>query len=209
MVGHCLTWIGEGEAGIGGGAQGCRAVEPHRPAQIEVMALESIGFALAVRGDFDEAEPWIEQATGRCTPSIGPPLSGDEPLAPGDVPARAGPAWPKRASWSPRPSSSRSRSASDFSARRCSRRWRAPRKIRPSAGAGWRKEKPCSGLIAWRTSRLMFYRDAIDVSLEDGNWDEALRYADDLEEFARPEPFALRAGRRAGARASRARASRT
>jgi len=38
-------------------------------------------------------------------------------------------------------------------------------------------------------SRLMFYRDAIDVSLEEKNWEEALRYANDLEAFARPEPF--------------------
>ena len=38
-------------------------------------------------------------------------------------------------------------------------------------------------------ARLMFYRDAIDISLEEKNWEEALRYANDLEEFARPEPF--------------------
>lgn len=37
--------------------------------------------------------------------------------------------------------------------------------------------------------RLLFYRDAIDVVLEDSNWDQALRYADALDAFARPEPL--------------------
>ena len=38
-------------------------------------------------------------------------------------------------------------------------------------------------------ARLFFYRDAIDTVLEDGNWDEALRYAEGLEAFAQHEPL--------------------
>ena len=37
--------------------------------------------------------------------------------------------------------------------------------------------------------RLMFYRDAIDIALEERNWEEALRQADALEEFVRSEPL--------------------
>ena len=40
-------------------------------------------------------------------------------------------------------------------------------------------------------SRLMFYRDAIEASLEDGNWDDALRYADALEQSVASEPVAF------------------
>lgn len=36
---------------------------------------------------------------------------------------------------------------------------------------------------------LMFHRDAIDVSLADKNWDEALRYAEALEASCRAEPL--------------------
>lgn len=36
---------------------------------------------------------------------------------------------------------------------------------------------------------LFFYRNAIDVSVEWGDWDEARRYADALEEFVRAEPL--------------------
>jgi len=38
-------------------------------------------------------------------------------------------------------------------------------------------------------ARLMFYRDAIDVSLEEKNWEEALRHASALEAVVRPEPL--------------------
>jgi tetratricopeptide (TPR) repeat protein len=34
-----------------------------------------------------------------------------------------------------------------------------------------------------------FYRHAIDATLAAGEWDEAVRYADALEEYARPEPL--------------------
>jgi tetratricopeptide (TPR) repeat protein len=34
-----------------------------------------------------------------------------------------------------------------------------------------------------------FYRDAIEVSIEHGNWDEADRYAAALEDYTRPEPL--------------------
>jgi hypothetical protein len=37
-------------------------------------------------------------------------------------------------------------------------------------------------------SRLLFYQDAIEVSLEDGEWDAALQYADSLEESIEAEP---------------------
>jgi hypothetical protein len=35
----------------------------------------------------------------------------------------------------------------------------------------------------------MFYRDAIDACLARGKWSEALRYADALEDYVRPEPL--------------------
>jgi hypothetical protein len=34
-----------------------------------------------------------------------------------------------------------------------------------------------------------FYRDALDASLDGGDWDEAERYADALEAYSRPEPL--------------------
>jgi hypothetical protein len=36
---------------------------------------------------------------------------------------------------------------------------------------------------------LMFYREAMDISIEHENWMETLRYADALESFMRPEPL--------------------
>jgi class 3 adenylate cyclase/tetratricopeptide (TPR) repeat protein len=38
-------------------------------------------------------------------------------------------------------------------------------------------------------NHLYFYRDAIETKLEDGDWDGAERYAEALEDFARPEPM--------------------
>jgi hypothetical protein len=37
----------------------------------------------------------------------------------------------------------------------------------------------------------MFYSDAIEVSLEDGDWDDALQYADALEESVGAGPVAF------------------
>ena len=37
----------------------------------------------------------------------------------------------------------------------------------------------------------MFYEDAIDLTLRTGDWQRALRYADELEEYIRPQPFAF------------------
>ena len=36
---------------------------------------------------------------------------------------------------------------------------------------------------------LWFYRDAMEVSLEDADWDGARRYAAALEAYTRPEPL--------------------
>ncbi len=39
-------------------------------------------------------------------------------------------------------------------------------------------------------NHLLFYPDAIDVMLSEGDWDEVERYAAALEEYPRPEPLA-------------------
>ena len=38
-------------------------------------------------------------------------------------------------------------------------------------------------------NQLMFYRDAIDAKLDDGDWDAVERYAGLLEDFTRDEPY--------------------
>ena len=43
---------------------------------------------------------------------------------------------------------------------------------------------------AWGQSTLAFYRDAMEACIHNENWRGALHYADELEEFTRPEPIA-------------------
>jgi hypothetical protein len=38
---------------------------------------------------------------------------------------------------------------------------------------------------------LLFYREAIDISIEHESWDEALRFANALESFVQSEPLAF------------------
>ena len=62
MVGHCLTWTGQGQAGLREVRHAVELSNRVGLAQTEVMALESIGFALVFHGAYDEAQPWIEKA---------------------------------------------------------------------------------------------------------------------------------------------------
>ncbi len=83
--------------------------------------------------------------------------------------------------------SSRSRRASDSSALRCWPRWPCTKKIRASASAGCSDGEAMVHAGCLAHASLMYYRDAIDVSLADRDWDEALRYADALEAMCRAE----------------------
>ena len=135
-------------------------------AQTEVMALESIGFALVFHGAYDEAQPWIEKAIAAARQAGRPPLPRDGLHAHGRVPARKQGASPRRARCWPRPSSWRSRSASGFSGRRCSRPWPASAEA-PAERKRLLQEGEAMLESCLAHARLFFYRDAIDAALED------------------------------------------
>jgi ATP/maltotriose-dependent transcriptional regulator MalT len=156
--------------------------------QIEVMALESLSFALVLRGDFAEAESWLQQATAvanqatarrylatnhilmaACQRAQGNLVAAREFIDKAfEISKEIGMAFLGPSLFAAKASAARD----------------------PVERRRWLEEGEAmleSDCLAH--GRLMFYRDAIDVSLKDGGWEEALRYAGALEEFVRPEPL--------------------
>ena len=188
MAGHCLVWGGEGDAGL----QAIRtAVERSSRLglpQIEVMALESVAFSLVFRGDFDEAAQWLDQAIvaarqagarrylavdyllmSACRKAQGRMAEARELISQAfDLCSQIGMAF-----LGPSLFVARASAAADPAERR--------RLLQEG--------ETMLSLEGLAHARLMFYKDAIDVALEDRNWDEALRYAGGLEQVASAEPL--------------------
>ena len=187
MIGHCLTWTGHGAAGVGEVRRSVELSKRIGLAQMEVRALESVGFALLFDGRYDEAQPWIEKAIAAarhagarrylavdcmllaaCRRAQGRFAEARELLAEAHELANQigfgflGPGL--------------------FAAM-----------ARVTEGPAERKRllDDATDLVedCLAHARMFFYRDAIDVALEDGDWDAALRYADAFEAFVRPEPL--------------------
>jgi class 3 adenylate cyclase/tetratricopeptide (TPR) repeat protein len=190
MIGHCLNWIGEGEAGLTEVRKAFELSSRIGLRQIEVMALESVGFILAVRGDFDGAEPWIEKGT-----VVAREASARRYLATNHLLlARCRHAQGRLAE-----ARALVAEAIDLS-KQTSTGFLGPALFAAMAGVaeGAAERRRCLeeghamlGADCVAPSRLMFYRDAIEASLEDGNWDDALRYADALEQSVASEPIAF------------------
>jgi class 3 adenylate cyclase/tetratricopeptide (TPR) repeat protein len=62
MVGHCMDWNAEGPGGMAEIRKALELSSRIGVPQTEVVALESLSFTLVNRGEFEEAEPWIEKA---------------------------------------------------------------------------------------------------------------------------------------------------
>ena len=154
-------------------------------AQTEVMALESMGFALVFQGAYEEAQPWIEKAIAAARQARAP-LPRHELHAHGGMPGQDGHVTEARARLVEAFELAQ-QIRMGFSGRRCSQGWPG----RP--GTGERKRLLQDGEAMLESSlahaRLFFYQDAIDTVLQDRNWDEALRYAEGLSNSCRTSPW--------------------
>lgn len=187
MVGHCLAWTGEGAAGL---AEVRRCVDLSARiglAQIEVMTLESVGFALLFDGAYEEAQPWLEKAIASAR------QAGARRYIAVDIMLMA---TVRRAQG--RPAQARALLAEAFElSQHIGMAFFGPSLLGAMAKAAanpaerTRLLQEAEALLdgALAHASLMFYRDAIDIALEASEWDEALRYCDALETFARPEPL--------------------
>ena len=189
MVGHCLTWTGQGQAGLREVRHAVELSNRVGLAQTEVMALESIGFALVFHGAYDEAQPWIEKAIAASRQA-----GARRYLATNYMLMAAC----RRASG--RRAEARALVAEAFDlAKQTGMGFFGPSLLAAMASSAEapaeRKRLLQEGEAMLESclahARLFFYRDAIDAVLEDGNWDEALRYAEGLEQFVRDEPLAF------------------
>ncbi len=209
MVGHCRAWTGDADAGLVDIRKAVALSQRIGLAQIEVMALESLSFALILRGDFAEAESWLGQATAvarqatarrylavnhllmaSCRRAQGNFVAARELVDEAfEISKEIGMAF-----LGPSLFAAKASATQDPVERR---RWLQEGEAMLQAD--------CLAHV-----RLMFYRDAIDIALEERSWEEALRHADALEEFVRPEPLPFaQLGRCAGSGTRCARASRT
>jgi class 3 adenylate cyclase/tetratricopeptide (TPR) repeat protein len=187
MVGHCLNWGGDGEGSLreirAAVALSARLGMP----QTEVMALESLGMTLTLRGAFEEAEPFVDRAIVAARQASSRRfLSVDLMLKARCLGARGRRAEARAACAEAIELAHQTgigflgaslyavmSMLSDEAAER--RRWLAE------------GEALLAG-DCLAHARLMFYRDAIDVALQDGRPDDALRYADGLERCMQAEP---------------------
>jgi class 3 adenylate cyclase/tetratricopeptide (TPR) repeat protein len=188
MTGHCLCWIGEGETGLATVRKAFELSSRIGLRQIEVMTLESMGFVLMIQGNFAEAEPWVEEAT-----TLAREASARRYLATNHmVMARC-----RRAQGRLAESRALIDEASEV-AKETSAGFLGPAIYAALAGSSKdpaeRKRWLEQGLemldaYCMAPSRLLFYQDAIEVAIEDGEWDAALSYADSLEKFFEAEPI--------------------
>jgi len=188
MVGHCLDWNAQGASGV---AEIRKAVELSARIgvpQTQVIALESIAFALAGRGEFDDAEPWIEKAI------VAAQRAGARRYVATDLMLLA-------------------------QCRRSQQRVEEARQLIHQSyeicmqiGMGFLGTSVLAAMAATSPdpaerrrllaegealctqeclahARLMFHQEAMDISLLERDWDEALRHADVLDKFTAAEPL--------------------
>jgi tetratricopeptide (TPR) repeat protein len=188
MVGHCLAWNGEADAGLEEIRGAAELAHRIGLAQIEVMALESLAFALVLRGDFAEAEAWLGKAT-----AVARQATARRYLATNLILTAAC----RRAQGNLVAARELVEEALTIS-KETGLAFLGPSLFAAKAGAAqdpderqrWLQEgEAMLGADCLAPGRLMFYRDAIDLSLEEGSWEDALRYAEALEEFVRREPM--------------------
>jgi class 3 adenylate cyclase/predicted ATPase len=187
MVGHCLTWTGDATTGI---REVRRSVElAHRVGltQMEVRALESVGFALLFDGRYEEAQPWIEKAIAAARQAGARRYLAVDCMLLAACRREQG-----------RLAEARALLAEALElANQIGFGFLGPELFASMAEVS---ESPierrqlmeqAAGLVdsCLAHARMFFYRDAIDVALEDRDWREALRWADAFEAFARPEPL--------------------
>jgi len=188
MAGHCRAWNGDADAGLQQIRDAVTLSQRIGLPQIEVMTLESLSFALILRGDFAEAEAWLEQATAAARQAtarrylaVNCLLLASCRRARGDVVAAL--EFIEQALEISREIGIGFLGPSLFAAKASAIR-------DPVERRRWLQEgEAMLGADCLAHGLLLFYRDAIDISLEDRNWDEALRYADGLEAFFQTEPL--------------------
>ena len=187
MVGHCRAWNGEADAGLQEIRDAVALSQRIGLPQIEVMTLESLSFALILRGEFAEAESWLErataaarQATARRYLAVNCLLLASCRRARSDVVAAL--EFIEEALEISKEIGIGFLGPSLFAAKASAARDPAERRRWLQEGEAM-LQADCLA-----HGRLLFYRDAIDVCLEDQSWEEALRHADGLESFFQAEP---------------------
>jgi class 3 adenylate cyclase/tetratricopeptide (TPR) repeat protein len=188
MIGHCLGWLGEAEQSLLEIRKALSLSNRIGLLQTEVMTLESLAFALVFQGHYAEAEPWAERAT----------------IAARQASARRYLAVNHMLMAACRRARDRLDEASELISEAMAisvqtgmgflgpslYAVRAGVEKDPTERRRWLREgEALMTTDCLAHARLMFFRDAITISIEDQSWDEALRYAQALEDFVRPEPM--------------------
>jgi ATP/maltotriose-dependent transcriptional regulator MalT len=154
------------------------------------MALESLGMVLAFRGDYEEAEPYIERAIQAARQaSARRYLSIDLMLKSRCLLAR-GRRDEARAALTEAIELAQQTGLGFMGASLLA----CMALVTDEPGERRRWVEQGEALLAGDClahARLMFYRDAIDIALADGRLDDALRHADGLEACTQAEPLPM------------------
>jgi class 3 adenylate cyclase/tetratricopeptide (TPR) repeat protein len=190
MVGHCLDWTGQGDSGLEVVREAVELSERIGVSQTHVVTLESYAFMLLNRGLLAQAEPWIEKATEAARKASARRYLSIDLLMMSVCRHAQG-----------RTAEARALVQDAFElAKQTGTGFLGPSLLAaiaryeedPQQRKRWLQDGEAmvhAGCLAHAS--LMYYRDAIDISLSDREWDEALRYADALEAMCREEPLAF------------------
>jgi class 3 adenylate cyclase/tetratricopeptide (TPR) repeat protein len=189
MVGHCLTWSGDGDAGLREVQAAVALAERLGVPQTRVMAMESLAMTLTLRGDVAAAEPVIDQAIdvarrasarrylsidlmmrANCRHLQGRTRDAREALDEAvELARQTGLAFIGAAIYA-----SIALTCDD-----------------PAERRKWIEDGEVLANGALVHARLMFYRHAVDAALLDDRLDEALRFAAAAEACEHDEPLIL------------------
>ena len=189
MVGNCLVWIGVGDRALAETRAAVQLAEQVGLPQVEVMCLQSLALALVTRGDYDEAEPVIEKATAAAR------SAGARRYLANNLMLMAG-----RRQAQGRREEARTLYAEALElARQSGFGFLGPAMlgllatVSPEPAERERLLQEGEALLDGEFPAhavMMFYRAAIDIALHEQAWDAALRYADAIDAFVRPEALA-------------------